>query len=49
MAFSRLNIPAELVKVDDEVEVQVLSVDRENGTDLTRLKTTAGESLDNGS
>ncbi|HHV64562.1 MAG TPA: bifunctional 4-hydroxy-3-methylbut-2-enyl diphosphate reductase/30S ribosomal protein S1 [Peptococcaceae bacterium] len=38
MAFSRVNNPADLVKVDDEVEVQVLSVDREKGRISLGLK-----------
>jgi (E)-4-hydroxy-3-methyl-but-2-enyl pyrophosphate reductase len=38
MAFSRVNNPADLVKVDDEVEVQVLSVDKEKGRVSLGLK-----------
>jgi len=38
MAFSRVNNPSEIVKVDDEVEVQILSIDKEKGRISLGLK-----------
>jgi ribosomal protein S1/(E)-4-hydroxy-3-methyl-but-2-enyl pyrophosphate reductase len=38
MAYSRVNNPSEIVKVDDEVEVQVLNVDKEKGRISLGLK-----------
>lgn len=38
MAYSRVNNPSEIVKVDDEVEVQVLAIDKEKGRISLGLK-----------
>lgn len=38
MAYSRVNNPSEIVKVDDQVEVQVLSIDQEKGRVSLGLK-----------
>jgi 4-hydroxy-3-methylbut-2-enyl diphosphate reductase len=38
MAYSRVNNPSEIVKVDDEVEVQILRVDKEKGRISLGLK-----------
>ncbi len=38
MAFSRVNNPSEIVSVDDEVEVQVLSIDKNKGRISLGLK-----------
>jgi len=42
MAFSRVNHPSDIVKVDDEVEVQVLSIDKEKARISLGLKQLRG-------
>lgn len=49
MAFSRVNHPSEIVKINDEVEVQVLAVDADRGRislGLKQLKTDPWQNVD---